>query len=353
MDLYNISDHAFATEHKFMTSYFPNYFSIILFDIFSPIASIAHISGPEAVTIAPALDALWGRTFGIWFLVVLLISILLWKYIDVKLKRTIAFYVSLCVITGILSSTLINWAQLPEKFSMLQFSYRFLEIGTFFICALVGPVVVVAIRKLPSKFDISIVKKATVILVISIGLLTTSWIPSNIKYLSITIGMDIRSLDNGTKAEGDMLPQDLFSTMFDYAKGAPPEEMEQLLKVSQSDGVTVEYMERNELSFFVDVISNDAQGTMTLPVIYYPGYKAYISDSGQSIWVRPDANGRVLVTIPPNFHGQIHVFFGMSNTTKLGVAISAFTAFTSLLLGIIWLLKRRNRKHRTLTPASS
>ena len=98
----------------------------------------------------------------------------------------------------------------------------------------------------------------------------------------------------------------------------------------------VELSEYNKLgtnlSFRANNCSNEEQA-VEVPLTMYPGYKAK-DGAGNMLDVTYGDNQLVVVMLPPEYDGEIHVYFGGKWYWKVAAIVSAFTA---LFLGLYYL----------------
>ena len=93
--------------------------------------------------------------------------------------------------------------------------------------------------------------------------------------------------------------------------------------------------------------SNNAQttGTLEITLLNYPGYHAWITDTGEPVRITNGAENRIRLLIPPGFSGQITVDFNGELSWKAADLVSLLTILLSLVYGLgIWNKTRMCRK---------
>jgi hypothetical protein len=88
-------------------------------------------------------------------------------------------------------------------------------------------------------------------------------------------------------------------------------EVQELTKeVQGGDGLECSVAGRKYLTFDVEVSNpTEQEQELLLPLLYYTGYRSYDSQSKEKMTVMSGDNGRVAVTIPAGYQGNLHVAF--------------------------------------------
>ncbi len=101
---------------------------------------------------------------------------------------------------------------------------------------------------------------------------------------------------------------------------------------------------RNGLSMTVPVTNLGAEGYVTIPFVYYEGYKAVAAESGRKLQIMPSENQMVNVCIPEGFEDTLIVSFQGKWYWRVAECISGITAAVMLFLSVRLLLRRRAQK---------
>lgn len=165
-----------------------------------------------------------------------------------------------------------------------------------------------------------------------------------------TLSNDLRYLD-GIELES-RTDNDIYSYNVGNGEYLPTVTSTQnLTKEVQGDEILqIDYVERDGLSFNIEVHNmSSEEGVLLLPLLYYGGYQARDSVNHEKLKVGIGDNGRIAVTIPPNYHGAFHLGFYEPILWRIAEVISALTliAFITMVGGMkyrskfSWLKRRR------------
>lgn len=113
-------------------------------------------------------------------------------------------------------------------------------------------------------------------------------------------------------------------------------------EVQGDEQVRIDHLKRDGLSFDLDVenVSSEEQQIL-FPVLYYGGYQARDSDSHEKLVVKMGDNGRVAVTVPPNYRGTLHLGYYEPMLWRMAEIISVV-----MLAGLILFLCMPGHKIR-------
>jgi hypothetical protein len=110
-----------------------------------------------------------------------------------------------------------------------------------------------------------------------------------------------------------------------------------------SDSVKLSSYEKDKLtvSGYVENTSSDAAGYIELPMLYYKGYSAYDTDTGEKLNTSAGDNYDVRVVIPAGFAGNIIVRYSGMWYWHAAEALSVFADVALLVYGLV--IRRRKK----------
>lgn len=268
---------------------------------------------------------------------------MVWRRLQAKQDRR--FILSLFILASIalvLMTPAIDWNYVPEFFYEFQFPWRLLEIVALLTSALAAYACGMLIK------DLSDERQRIATLVVGIlAIMPVAWIflPNdwnNVEHGDLSWN-DTSSGNVGWQAE--YAPKQMLCSVEN------PNEKDQDYKCSlekidriieecgtdlrvldgkakfsnlDKDGLNIEFDVRNDTEDVAEV---------ELPLIYYPGYEAWLDSSELELGASEEL-GLVTVVVPGGANGKIKVFYGVSVPTQVGMMITMITVG----VGLIWLV---------------
>lgn len=119
-------------------------------------------------------------------------------------------------------------------------------------------------------------------------------------------------------------------------------------RIITGEGVTVEGYEKEFDTLHTDLwVSNEgADSYVELPILYYRGYTAQDSVTGEYLEVEAGDNSAVRLLLPAGYEGEVHVQFTEPGYWRLTEIISLVTALGCL--GYAWVNRKKKRKQEVL-----
>jgi hypothetical protein len=255
-----------------------------------------------------------------------------------RVDRMQFIFVGLAVLSLFMTSWLMPWTKLPAFFSVLQFPWRLLLFGTFFLCILAS----YAFRNSQGRFV-----KGAAVLVACVLLVDTvhQVVTKKVEAESLTMNEPISGM--GTSG-GEYCPVAFLEA--EAKAKAQPEWIKQTLApvlLNGSGHVTV--TRRHGVNFDLNVeIENAAQGFVTLqiPLIYYLGYRI-TNASGEELKRYECKNGLLCVDIKKS--GSYEVRYGNTRIGQIGNGLSLVALFVLVAVVGVWF---RNRSLADSSAAS-
>lgn len=103
--------------------------------------------------------------------------------------------------------------------------------------------------------------------------------------------------------------------------------------VESEESLIMDQVRREGLSFEVSVRNlSSAEGEVLFPILYYGGYQARDLTSHEDLTTAIGDNGRVAVTVPPNYSGTFHVGFHEPLLWRIAEIISVITFIIMIVL---------------------
>ena len=110
----------------------------------------------------------------------------------------------------------------------------------------------------------------------------------------------------------------------------------------------IDQVETQYLTYKMDVNNlEDTEQTVSLPVLYYDGYRCRDLASGEELETYAGVNNRVTVIIPAGYSGALQVRFEENIYWKIAEAVSALSLIVGIC-AIIWY--NRKEKIRNCVP---
>lgn len=276
--------------------------------------------------------------------------------IENKLERRFVTSLYVIAILAILATTtLIDWNYMPSIMLQMQFPWRFLEIVTVALSVVAAYVGYVILRGLAEDKQKVLVVFAGVLAIIPV---MNFYLPSEQKVLEeeLSAQEEIEAGSLGWQVE--YAPKQMLCSVDN------PDEKDQDYKCSLNkinnilakrgkkvrvlDGTAkLGSVRRDGGKFEIEVKkAGQEQSEIELPLVYYPGYEAWIND--EELKVEPSENlGLVMVVIPAQTEGTVTVSYGISTATYVGAVITSVTVGVGLVWLIItgWLDVREKKKN--------
>ena len=258
---------------------------------------------------------------GLGFGIVVMVYVLVMGYAKRKQdKRGIFIVIIFTVLSVWLSTCWFPWNLLKESSSKLsgiisniQFPWRFLSITTIMLVA--GVVL-----------SLSVIADKRTYFSIAVGLIMLNLIQS-LSFLSGVLNeaeayrvYQENDLDMVTAVAGaEYLPSNVLLQLFEVQYALPSDNVD----------FAQEYRNQNHVEFSV---SNDStcEGTVLFSIVYYDGYTATDSDTGEKLDLYMD-NGRVGVKINPGYSGHVVLKFTGYTSWRITAIISIVSTIMLLV----------------------
>lgn len=268
---------------------------------------------------------------------------MVWRRLQEKQDRR--FVLSLFVLASIalvLMTPVVDWNYVPEFFYEFQFPWRLLEIVSLVTSALAAYTCGMLIK------DLSEEKQRVAALVMGmLAIMPVAWIFLPNDWDNVESGEisweDVSRGNVGWQAE--YAPkQMLCSTENPDEKDQDYKcSLEKIDRIIEERGTDLRVLsgkakfnnvKKDGLNIEFDV-QNNTEDVMKveLPLIYYPGYEAWLDDAELNLEVSEEL-GLVMVVVPAGANGKVEVFYGISVPTQVGMMITVITAG----VGLIWLV---------------
>lgn len=285
---------------------------------------------------------------------------LIWRKLKEKQdRRFILSLFILAVVAIVLMTPVVDWNYVPSFFYKLQFPWRLLEIVALTTSVLAAYTCGMLMKDFAEEGQ----KVATLLLgMLAVAPVVWIFLPAN--WFSLENGAtEWSEVENGSIGwQAEYAPTGMLCSKNnpqekdeDYKcslkkierviteRGADVEILEGKVKLAnvKKDGLKVEFDVNNE---------TENVARVEIPLIYYPGYEAWLGDEELEVEAS-DKLGLVTVVIPANVSGKVEVFYGVSVPTQVGLTITLITTG----VGLIWLVitgisdARIRKKEREIT----
>ena len=201
--------------------------------------------------------------------------------------------------------------------SQIQFPHRFLHIADLILCLLLGSLLCLTEMRSQSFRKISYAVTAGLNLFFLIFFLSdmATGVPAEKKY-------EFESLDN-------------YSTSYHYLPvGASTDRYAYSREILKNGVEQAEMISRKTHNARIRVSSKNG-GTITLPILNYPGYRA-MDSMGNVLAIRSGENSRITVDIPEGFDGELYVEFKEPVYWTVSIFISIAGLITTLIITWNW-----------------
>ena len=262
---------------------------------------------------------------GIHLIIMLGFSRMVYKYLEDDKKKNYLF----CLITGLIciwmTTKYFPWKFIPDFYSIVQFPWRFLGIGVFFLSIVASINMGIVIKKFNIK-DIIVMTVISGLLAYAVVLIPYNEEPVldyEFAGLGNMSGKDVECVAGLGKEE--YLPVKAYNNKFYIAsreKGAV---------ILEGNGAIISELKQNG-TYVADINSLEGGIKLELPYIYYPGYK--VTADGIRINTFETENGFLGVLIDDVDSIKIEVEYVGTKVTGLSALISAIGF---IILGVyIW-----------------
>lgn len=253
-----------------------------------------------------------GNTYGVMLGVMAMIGILgfwfTWRTFDNKSERRfVASLYIIAVITTVLTLPIVDWSWMSSVVWRLQYPWRMMMLTGTLLSVVAGYTIFALVRR-------SSVEKQAIVAIVAavfaVYFVTPIVLPNGERHVE-----DFSEIDNSS-----VLPEELAK------RGTKIKVVEGQAKLGQAtkDGLKIEFDVRN---------TGDRVAIVELPVIWYPGYRAYLD--GVELGVnKSEEYGLVMVVIPAGERGIVSVDYELTKPSEIGMLVSASTAG----LGLTWVL---------------
>lgn len=259
---------------------------------------------------------------------VAIIAILIFSRID-KIKdeyrKDYVFFLLAGVVCLIMSTKDFPWKYIPDFYTIIQFPWRFIGIGMFFLCVAASIGVKGVVKEL-ELFDVFIITMVSLAFIYATFLLDYSNEPLEEKEYDTlaTISGEERGVSWGVGKE-EYLPMRAYENrqyIVNRESGA--------IVLEGNAKITNEQKENGKYESDIEAEFSDSNNTIIeLPYIYYPGYK--VTSDGVKLKCFETEHGMVGIKIDNDKKYKIEAYFSGTTLTKASVVISLF-GLTSLII---------------------
>ncbi|MDB5161608.1 MAG: hypothetical protein JWM52_116 [Candidatus Saccharibacteria bacterium] len=274
-----------------------------------------------------------------------------------RAKRSfVIVFTAFSLLAILLCSKFINWSHMPHLLLDIQFPWRFLFIAIFFIAIVSAyslyysaDTILTVFKKLNSKIKMIIVAGIVVLIAVASIMVSGniiqsinsgSWWTGDYNYSS-TDGVGGGEYLPATSAIDDKkeIETRIQNYLAQYGREARPSS--ELIKIDN-------YKEDGTKTDFDINASTTTDQYVTLPYIYYPGYKADYTDMDghhKHLTTGPSIDGFLNIYVSGEVNGNITTKYGMSKGTLVGASISLLTL---CVIVITFRLKRKHIRQNTV-----
>lgn len=204
----------------------------------------------------------------------------------------------------------------------VEFSWRFLSVGTAFaaFCTVSGLYYAKELNKRIYSYSIIAMAAFTII---SAGFF----------YADLAFGSNAAQIcsknDVDDFALGVTNDYQLAGTDLDMCKNKQIDVTSDLLTVTSYSSVG------GKTEIGVMNAGTEAFEKVIIPVFYYPGYKAYDSDTGEQFYIEAGANKKIMVNVPAGYNGKITVRYVEKGVWRLAEIVSLLTLLALVITACI------------------
>ena len=275
-------------------------------------------------------------TIGLTLITVLILSFIV--LFEKRASRQLQFYTGMTCFSLLLSSNIFPWnflayyTHIGKLMSQIQFPWRHLSFATLFAVLTLGELISILDREKGPIYlfnEHNHIRKNQILQVFSLLILIESlFLYSNYSSNRETkVLYNTNDLDTGTIAHTEYIPA-LTNTELLYNG-----------KI-ETDNVFVNDINRKGMKWFFTAETKENGGRITIPALFYKGYRAY-DKSGQQFDLSAGFNNQISFNLPSDFSGNITVEFNPPWYWQVSQIIS----FMSIIYMIIELKKNSNKNH--------
>lgn len=249
-----------------------------------------------------------------------------------------------CVCSLYMATSLFPWNRLASLSGLfktliynIQFPWRLLVIASLFLTV----ICCFAFRHIRNHFNSGIFYASLAVLFCTLAV-STGWfyydcLNSNVPYRPY----DTPELNTMLLGSEEYLPQgtDAVLLLPDSTPAGSPQ-------------LSMTAYDKQGTSVSMAVQNGDQEGTLELPLLYYPGYQAVDTQNGSKLSLEKGGNNLLKVTVPAGFEGNISVSFREPLLWRAGELLS-LVSFLALLTYCIFRYAMPFFKNRTAEPDAS
>ena len=274
-------------------------------------------------------DGNYSFEIGIHIIIMLAFSKMVFKNINESNHKQEYLY---CLIAGLISIFMTTkyfpWKILPDAIAMVQFPWRFMQIGMFFLCIVAAINMSYVIKKF-GFMDIVIMNVIAILLVFAVTLIpyneekTGLW---NYDSMAIMTGKEMECLAGAGKLE--YLPTKAYNNKFYIAS--------RVKGVAELDGsVIIEEELKLKDKYVGEVTVTTDAAKIELPYLYYPGYEVRVDGVIKNTFETD--NGMLGFILEKDEKANVEVEYIGTKTVK----VSAIISFIGFLVLGIYIYKKR------------
>lgn len=291
---------------------------------------LANAIGPQSVELRRVL---WGvfngltdhklriETIGIVLIIPLLFRLSISGYHKYLRLADVCTIISLILIFAL--SDMFPWYTFPfNKLTILQFPFRLLQPASFLL-ALSGAIYLSIVSKQTNR---NIIFIAAIVLLIGYSLRITGGVYQGYGIYTVN-NKEGHNLDTYEIVGAEYLPSKIPSTKTDDIRYRIQYIIDRGDLVSVDESVTtISNINRNKSILTVETVQSQPD-KLTMPLLYYKGYKANID--GQEIEVTESKDGLVEILSPSS--GKITVWYDGTSVQRISLLISGISFFIFLV----------------------
>lgn len=266
------------------------------------------------------------------------------KKIEEKAQRR--FLTSLWIIAVLFllaTMAIMDWGIFPEVVLQIQFPWRFFEVVVVAFAIIAAYVAGILVKELAVEKQRVLTLVAGILAIMPV---TQVFLPNMERHLSDEEGAAWMEITNGSLGwQAEYAPVEMLCSANDgeeknepyycslgkiektiAARGDGPRVLAGKVKISnyEKDGSKINLKVKND---------TNQPAEIELPLIYYPGYEAWLDDDELILKISEEF-GLMTIVIPARTQGEVKVSYGVSRATQIGVMIS----FATILSGMFWMV---------------
>ena len=261
---------------------------------------------------------------GIPTIIMLMLTILVWKNIDKKYKSFYGICLVFAIISIFMCTKLFPWRIMPQIICNIQYPWRMIGFAMFFLTQVFAINVCTLLDTIKNKK----IKSALFVLSVLILIIFAVLKITNYKYKSNESDKNYEnSIQNNPiishfAINRDYMPYKAIVKQYSYVKTRED-------SIYVINGSTkIEEEQKDGLKMSADIKNAKKDDILELPYFFYPGYEAIIETSEKHIKLKIEEseNGFVQITIPENIEsGLINFSYKGTNMEKVSYIISAIS----------------------------